>query len=449
MNSDSVRVMLEKAKQAIRSQVPDQGYLMWIDPLVALRLDDDSIVLGCPNPFSKKWVAGHYGSLLRAVFKDLAKKPMDIVIEVAKQTALAPEPEPRQVCLPSFDIRPSAGRLLNRDFTFDRFVVGDCNDFAYSAALSMASRRSKLQAPLFLLSKTGLGKSHLSQAVGHHIIKDSPKDRVYYITAEDFTNEMVHSLHSGKIARFKEKYRRKCDTLILEDIHFFSGKTRTQEELAFTLDSLMEAHKRLIFTSSYLPAEIPKLNDSVRSRLNAGIISNLEPPDFRMRMRILRKKALQNGVAIPIDIVEYLASELTGDVRQLESGLNGVAARSNLLGCSIDMEMARAVVKNIAKNENSLTLGSIKKMVCRYYRVTDEDMRGKSRKQSVVRPRQVAMYLGRRYTDQSLQAIGRSFNRYHATALHSVGVIERHLRENGELKEPVKFLCNRLETGDF
>ncbi|MBI9074563.1 MAG: chromosomal replication initiator protein DnaA [Desulfatibacillum sp.] len=452
MMTDSMRLVWEKAKEAIRSQVPDQGYFMWIDPLRVVKAAGDSVVLGCPNPLAKKWLTDHYCGLLESAIQQVVQRPMKVLLEVAVGTTEAPliQEPPTQVCLPALDIaRPSAGRMLNRDFTFDSFVVGDCNDFAYSAALSMSSRRSKLHAPLFLLAQTGLGKSHLSQAVGHQVIRENPEDRVFYITAEDFTNEMIHSLHKGTISAFKEKYRRKCDTLILDDVHFLSGKDRTQDELAFTLDSLMESNKRLVFTSSYLPSEIPKMHDSMRSRLNAGIISSLEAPDFRMRMRIVQRKARLSGIILPPEVAEYLASELTGDIRQLESGIKGLAARTSLMGRGIDMSMAREVVGNIARNKKALTLGAITKMVCRYYRVTEEDLRSRSRKQVISRPRQIAMYLGRRYTDQSLQAIGRCFNRYHATALHAVGVVERHLRESGDLKEPVLFLCGKIESGEF
>ena len=456
MVTESMRLVWERAKEAIRSQVPDQGYSLWIDPLRVLRSNENSVVLGCPNSFSRKWLEDHYGELLKNIIRKTARKPVNVVIEVSTgaeaedpENCMAPIAPPKQLSLPTLDIRPCSGRLLKRDFTFDRFVVGDCNDFAYSAALSMASRPQNFNSSLFLLSKTGLGKSHLSQAVGRHIMKENPAERVFYITAEDFTNEMVNAIHNGRISQFKEKFRQKCDTLILEDVQFFSGKNRTQEELAFTLDTLMESQKRLVFTSSYLPGDIPKLNDSVRSRLSSSVITNMEPPDFRMRVRILQRKARLQNAAVPTDVIEYLASELTGDVRQLESGLNGVAAKSSLLGRDINMEMAVEVVRNIARNKRALTLGVIKRLVGKYYRVTDEELRSKSRKQAIVRPRQVAMYLGRRYTDQSLQAIGRSFNRYHATALHAVGVVERHMRENGVLKDPVEFLCKKIEDGEF
>ncbi|MGD9086205.1 MAG: chromosomal replication initiator protein DnaA, partial [Desulfobacterales bacterium] len=354
-----------------------------------------------------------------------------------------------QLPLPNASIRPHSGRFLRREFTFDEFVVGANNDFAYSAALSLASRKEYQQNALLLLSKTGMGKSHLSQAVGHHVLSEYPDERVYYITAEDFSNEMVQAFRQDSINRFKGKYRNKCDVLLLEDIHYLSGKQRTQVELALTLDALFGAGKRIIFSSCYLPGEIPKLNDKLRSRLSGSLISKIEPPNFRTRVRILRKKALSNGYQIPDIIIEYLAGELTEDIRQLQSGLNGVAAKSSLLGAPIDMSLTESVVKNMVRQRKKITIDAIKKMVCKYYNCPLKDMVSRSRKQHLVRPRQMAIYLSRRYTDAPLQAIGKAFNRYHATALHSIHCIEKGLKENSVIQKQVEFFNRKLESGKF
>jgi chromosomal replication initiator protein len=328
-------------------------------------------------------------------------------------------------------------------------VVGGNNDFAYSASLAMASRMDSQHNGLFLLSKTGLGKSHLSQAIGNHILSISPKDRVYYITAEDFSNEMVQAFRHDAINKFKAKYRNRCDVLLLEDVHYLSGKERTQIELALTLDTLFESGKRIIFSSCYLPSEIPKLNDKLRSRLSCGLISAIDPPSFRTRVRILQKKAMLNSYCFPDNILQYLAGELTDDVRQLESGLNGVAAKSSLLGMPINLSLAESVVKNIVRQRKRITIEAIKKLVCKYYDVSIEDVMSRSRKQNLVRPRQMAIYLARSYTDAPLQTIGKSFNRYHATALHSIKCIERGIKQNSSIKKQVRIFRQKLESGKF
>jgi len=338
---------------------------------------------------------------------------------------------------------------LYRDFTFDQFVVGVCNDFAYNAALSLACTERINHNPLYLLSNIGLGKSHLSHAVGNHILKKDPGMRVCYVTAEEFTNAMIRALRHDRIEEFKERYRRQCDVLLLEDVQFLSGKVKTQGELACTLDALLEADKKLIFTGTYLPGDIPKMDEKLTSRLSAGVISNIESPDYDTRVRILKKKAALKQIDVSKDVVHYLASELTQNVRQLESGLIGVAAKASLLNLPIDVGLARSVVKNIVRRSQEITVERIQKLVCKHYKLTMEDFLSRSRKRSIAQPRQIAMYLARRYTGQSLQAIGRSFNRYHATALYAIGTVERLIREKGPVHKQVKFLSQKLESGDI
>jgi chromosomal replication initiator protein len=379
----------------------------------------------------------------------IAGRACRLIIEVSGKKAL-PRPkaaEDLQIPLPNVNVRPHNGRLLQRDFTFDQFVVGSNNDFAYSASLSMASQKNSKQNSLFLLSKTGMGKSHLSQAIGHYILSEYPSDRVYYMTAEDFSNEMIHAFRHDSINAFKGKYRNECDVLLLEDVHYLNGKERTQIELALTLDTLFEADKKIIFSSCYLPSDIPKLNDKLRSRFSCGLISNIDPPNFRTRVRILQKKTKLNGYKIPNEIIQYLAAELMEDVRQLESGLIGVTAKSSLLGAPIDLKLAESVVKNIVRQRKNITIDVIKKLVSKYYSISVDNIVSNSRKQYIVRPRQIAIYLSRKYTDSSLQAIGKSFNRYHATALHSISAVERGIKEKGPMQKQVEFLCQKLESG--
>ena len=444
-----MKAIWQQVKTAIKSRIPGHSFRMWIEPLELSNCDKGTLVLCSPNFFSKKRVLDNYGALIESELSLISDKPCRLVVKLSEAKAYSgsKSEDTSQLSLPRLNVRPHNGRFLRKDFTFDHFVVGGNNDFAYSASLSLASRRNAVQNALFLLSETGMGKSHLSQAIGHYILSEHPSDRVYYMTAEDFSNEMVSAYRHDTISRFKKKYRDQCDVLLLEDVHYLGGKERTQIELALTLDTLFESGKKIIFSSCYLPAEIPKLNDKLRSRLGCGLISSIDPPNFRTRVRILQKKASLNGYAIPEDILTYLASELTDDVRQLESGLIGVAAKSSLLGIPIDLSLAESVVKNIARRRKRITIDVIKKLVCKYYRISIKDMVSSSRKQSIVRPRQIAIYLARKYTDSPLQAIGKSFNRYHATALHSIGAVERGLKENGPVKKQVEFLCKKIESG--
>jgi chromosomal replication initiator protein len=355
----------------------------------------------------------------------------------------------RQLGLPYFNGHRSKGRLLRKDFTFDRFVVGKNSDFAYSAALSLATNGMSNQNSLFLLAKTGLGKSHLSQAIAHKILSVLPREQVYYITAEDFANEMIRAIRGGLIDSFKEKYRSMCDVLLLEDIHLLSGKERTQTELSQALDYLHEADKKIIFTSCYPPGDIPKVNEQLRSRIASSLISAIDPPNFSTRVRILLKKAEENGYHLPDDVTEYMAAKLSDNVRQLEGGLIGLAARSSLLGSPITLNLAKSVVKNLAGQDRTITIDLVKKLVCRDFGITLKDIVSRSRKKDIVRPRQIAIFLSRRYTDKSLQVISKSFNRQHATAIYAIGAVEKEMKTSRVVRKQVEFLCQKLDSGNF
>lgn len=444
----------EKVKSTIKEKVPAHTFHMWIAPLKYGGFDQKTFILYSPNFFSKNRVKSHYAALISEQIADALGKKVIVVIKAGRQaretaSELAPS---RQRSLPNMGVLPCNGRLLRRDFTFDQFVVGGNNDFAYTASLALASnqkRKNGCENALFLLSRPGMGKSHLSQAIGHFIISEYPTESVYYMTAEDFSAEMVSAFREDSVDRFKEKYRKGCDVLLLEDIHHLSGKDRTQIELAVTLDFLLEADKKIIFSSCYRLSDIPKLSDKLRSRLSYGLTSTIDPPDFKTRVRILKKKAFSYGTQMPGEVLGYLASELTEDVRQLESGLVGVSAKSSLMGIPIDLDLAASVVKHITRQRKKITVETIKNLVCRHYNITVADIVSRSRKRAVVRPRQIAMYLSRRYTDAPLQVIGKSFNRYHATALHAIGSIEKGIHQKGAIKKQVEYLQRKLETGEF
>ena len=436
-------------KTLLKEKLPGHSYRMWIDPIQFSENENDAMVLACPNLFSKKRISDNYGQMIEEAVSSAAGRAFKVRLIVGPNKAkeCTEKKQDRQMKLPDIDSSTNGGRLLRKDYTFDQFVVGKNSDFAYSAALSLAASNLGNQNSLYLLSKTGLGKSHLAQAVGHHIFQTFPNERVYYITAEDFMNEMTDSYRSSSIHRFKEKYRQNCDVLLLEDVHFLSGKSGTQEELSNTLESLMNANKKIIYSSNYLPSDIPKLNDKLKSRLSCGLISKIDAPDYKTRLRILKKTALSSGYNIPEAVLQYLASELTDDVRQLKSGFIGVAAKASLLGSDVDLALARSVVKNIVTSREGITLDSIKRLVCKYYNVSIADLTSPSRRQTIVRPRQVAMYLSRQYTDHSLQTIGKSFNRYHATTLHALKAVEKGVKEKGPFQKHVEFLSERLEKG--
>ena len=455
----------EKVKYQIKKTLPDHSYRMWIEPVNLIEFDKTSLKLSSPNTYFIKRLKNNYLPIFKKEFSKLGVDDINIEFKVHSKTksrskspakrkgaypaVSLPGKKSNQMNLPGLKFRFNNGRMFKKGFTFDDFVVGDNSNFAYSASLSLAQGRIKGSSILYLLSKTGLGKSHLSQAVGQHIITNSLSKRVYYVTAEDFTNEMIFSLKNNSIDRFKEKYRTKCDVLILEDIHFLSGKTATQKELAITLDYLLEADKKIIFSGCELPEDIPKLNKQLKSRLSLGLVTEIGVPDYKTRLRILHKKSKKFGYDIPSQVTEYIAQELCDDVRQLESGLFGVAAKGHLMGCNIDVELAKSVLANIKKTKKRITIESIKKLVCNEFSISKKDIVSASRKSRIVKPRQMAIFLSKKYTDLSIKKIGKSYNKYHATAIYSINTVERELKQKGVLFEQMNYLSKKIESGNF
>ncbi len=443
-------------KNAIKTRIPEHACRMWIEPIECVSQEGNTFVIACPNHFFRKRILENHARLIESEISNITGKKCVLEIRIRKNAETARKRKPKtenlaptpQMSLPRMNLYQSSGHLLRKDFTFDQFVVGKNNDFAYSAALSLASRKTRSQNPLFLLSQAGMGKSHLSQAIGHHIIDHFPTENVFYVTAEDFTNEMVHAFRNNTIDQFKEKYRRHCDVLLLEDVHFLTGKERTQIELALALDYLLNAQKKIIFTSCHLPADIPRLNDQLRSRLSGGIISGIEPPDYRTRIKILKKKIEVNGCHVPKPVAEYLAGELSENVRQLESGLISLMTKASLTGEDVDIRLAESIVKNMVKQSRVITIDLIKSVVSEHYNIPVTELVSKSRKKNVVQPRQMAIYLARKYTDQPLQTIGRSFNRYHGTIIHSIGVMENAVKADRTLKAQLDFLCGKIEINE-
>lgn len=456
----------EEVKGQIKKQLPDHCYRMWIDPVELLDYNDHHVQLAGPNAYFVKRLKNNYVPILKKEFSRMGFENMEIELTVSNSrkpvsnceksplskgayaaVPMAPK-KSKQMDLPGI-FRFNNGRLLKKGYTFNDFVVGENSNFAYSASLSLAQGQIGGTSILYLLADTGLGKSHLSQAAGHHIIKHDASCKVYYVTAEDFTNEMISSIKNKTIDSFKKNYREKCDVLILEDVQFLTGKDATQTELALTLDYLLDAEKKVIFSGCELPDEIPKLNEQLRSRLNLGLITKIDAPDFNTRVRILRKKSKEHGYDIPTHVTDFIAQELTDDVRQLESGLFGVAAKGKLMGYNIDIELAKSVISYMKQARKRITIESIKQLVCNEFSISEKEIVSNSRKKRIVKPRQMAIYLSRQFTDHSIKKIGSSFNKYHATAIYSINAVQQEIKQKGMLYEQVKYLSKKIESGKF
>jgi len=440
----------EEAKKQIRSEIPKTSFSMWISPLSLQEKKGDTFVLECPNKFTLKWISENYFKMIRAKLCALAQKERDLTLEVKPTKKTTPAPptirESRQLFLGQNPSQNLLGRKwLNHDFTFDRFVVGNCNEFAYSASRAIALGEHWPYNHLYIYSATGLGKSHLSQAIGHAVLEQRRNRKVCYITAEDFVNEMVLALKSNRIDDFKNKYRRTCDVLLLEEVHFLSGKERTQLELGYTLDALANDRKKIIFTSSLLPKDIPNLSRELSSRLTSGVITNLGQPDYNTRLKIIGKKAKEQGLSLSEEVIHLLSKHLTRDIRQMESALRCVKAKSDLLSAKIDQDLVQDVVRCHVSDQRTITMENVEKIVCRYYKVDPLLLRSKSRKKIHAYPRNVYVYLCRHHTESTVEEIGRSINRTHSTVLYASEVIEHKMQVDGKIKNQIDFLEKKLK----
>ena len=441
----------EEVKKHVKSELPEKSFALWIDPISLMEQTDNTFVLGCPNKFSRNWITENYLCLLEKNLDKIGHGNYNISFKVKtpKKRKSAPDVslEAKQLTLPNIPPKRGNGRRwLNNEFTFDRFIVGQCNEFAFSASKAMALEHKKSHHSLFMVANTGLGKSHLSQAIGQTILAHDARTRVYYISAEDFVNEMIFALKNNRIDEFKDKYRQSCDVLLLEDVHFLSGKLKSQAELGYTLDALSNSQKKIIFTSSLLPKDIPSMSRELSSRLTSGIIATIDCPDYQTRVKILAKKSVEQDLCFSEEIVHLLAKQLTRDIRQLESALKCIKAKSELLNIKIDVALAKEVIQSQSSQKQCISTGDILKLVCQYFKVDPETLKSKSRKKIHSFPREVYIYLCRNHTDTSLESIGRTINRKHSTMVYASEVIERKMKIDHKVKNQVDFLNDRLKS---
>ncbi|MFZ0450606.1 MAG: chromosomal replication initiator protein DnaA [Desulfatiglandaceae bacterium] len=445
-----MKVTWEDVKAQIRSELPQSSFSLWINPLTIAGTEKDQIVLTCPNKFSKRWVTENYKAMIQEKFQLATESDREILFRVEppkrKDTLPSLLADTRQLMLLDVPGKRKNGRVkLNSGYTFDRFVVGRSNEFAYSASKALAQGGAWNYHSLLMLANTGLGKSHLSHAAGNAILEQNPSSRVYYMTAEDFTNEMVSSLKQGRIESFKSKYRNACDVLLLEEIQFLSGKEKTQLELGYTLDALANDNKKLIFTSSLAPKDIPRMSEQLTSRLTSGLITTINHPDYETRLKILRAKAKEQNLSLEDDILALLASSLSQDVRLLESALKCLKAKSELLKARIDKDLAREVLRCLVAAEQTIDLKEIEQLVCRYYKIEREMLRSSSRKKIFTYPRNIYLYLCRHHTDETVESIAGSVRRSHSTALYASEVIEHKIKSDPKVRNQVRFLSQKIQ----
>lgn len=428
----------------LRAAIGPDEYELWIEPLELIELADDKIVAGVPNRFFAQWINDNFRGLFDRAEQDVGVR-VEFRTKAGGDRRRQPAPDERRSERPTQALHPD----LNLKYTFDAFVPGSSNQFAHASSLAVSEHPGHRYNPLFLYGGVGLGKTHLLHAVGHSLYARNNDTRVTYMSSEQFMNEVVNAIRFERIDELRHRFRNQCDLLLIDDIQFLSGKERTQIEFFHIFNALYERGKQIVLTSDSVPREIPALEDRLRSRFECGLIADIQPPEFEHRLAILKKKAGGLGMTIHEDVLQFIATHIHSNVRELEGALTRLSAKSSFEGRSIDLDFTRDVLGDLIEmTAPGISVDRILKLVAELHQIRITDIRGKSRKKNIAYPRQIAMYLCRELTNLSLPEIGHRFGgKDHTTVLHSIRKIDGLRQEDPELSSLLDGLSRTLMRG--
>ena len=431
----------------VESKINRQNFITWFKPTRFQSLDENNnLFVKVPNEVFEDWLSKHYSDLLQEAIEYSNLGSIKICFHTEGNSQ--PKKEVSQPVAPyqttlNFD---SVEYLLNPKYTFDRFVVASCNQFAHAAALAVAESPSKAYNPLFIYGGVGLGKTHLMQAVGHKIKQEDRRVRLNYVSSEKFTNEVINAIRYDKTLALREKYRG-VDVLLIDDIQFISGKEATQEEFFHTFNALYDAQKQIVLSSDTLPKEIPSIEERLQSRFESGLIADIQPPDLETKVAILKKKAESENFEVPDNVAFYIASKIKSNIRELEGSLVRLMAFSSLQGEKVSLGMAQEVLKHILKSqEKRVSIEQIQRTVAEYFNLKVAELKSKNNAKIIAHPRQLGMYLCRQLTGASLPEIGRSFGgKHHTTVLHSIKKVQELRNSDKDFNTLINMLSDSFQ----
>lgn len=445
------------AQEHLRTMLSADTFNLWFAPLRANAMDHTRLTLEVSNEFCEVWLKDNYMGLLQDVVGMAAGRQLQVDFKVPQSTSTpASKPvaiQPKQVS-PS-KIKPveaidrghnSHEWSFNPKNTFDTFVVGNNNNFAYGAAKAVAEAPGKSYNPLFLYGGVGLGKTHLLHAIGQHVTSQRKGARVAYVSSEKFTNEFIDAIQNNKLAVFRKKYRQ-TDVLLIDDIQFLAGKERIQEEFFHTFNALHEAHKQIVLTCDRPASEIQNLEHRLVSRFEWGLVTDLQPPDVEMRLAILNKKAQSMGVNLSSEVMNFLANRIRTNIRRLEGALIRVATYASITGKKLTLEVVESLLREILHEEgrHTISIEVIQKRVAEHFDIRLADMTSKRRPENIAFPRQIAMFLSRQMTESSLSSIGEAFGgRDHGTVLHACRLVKDRMEVDANVRQVVHYLEKQL-----
>ena len=459
----SVEAQWARVRAKLRKELGDTAYRSWIRPLTLLGVENGEARLGATTRFVRDWVRSHHADLIRTIWASENREvsAVDIAVQAAttvarsEDLARAEPPRPAMQLLraqePAGATAPDApeefGAALDARFTFDTWVVGKSNEFATAAARRVAEDTKASINPLFLYGGVGLGKTHLMTAIAWHIRKRHPQRRVMYLSAEKFMFQFIRAMRSKDTMSFKEQFR-SVDVLMIDDVQFIAGKDATQEEFFHTFNALVDQNKQIVLSADKSPSDLEGVEERVKSRLGWGLVADIHPTTYELRLGILQAKAERAGVAVPLKVLEFLAHKITQNIRELEGALNRITAHATLIGRPITIDSSQEVLHDLIRaNDRRVTIEEIQKRVAEHYSIRLADMHSPRRARLVARPRQVAMYLSKQLTSRSLPEIGRKFGgRDHTTVMHAVRKIEELRASDHGFAEDIDLLRRMLES---
>ena len=437
----------EKSTNIIKDKLSQQNFDTWIRPIKISSCEGDQVQLSVPNRFFRDWLLENYLDTIQQAVSTVTGVEMTIELlvgqNVQKQdqtpTPVDAAPQDKKDKLPTARVHSS----LNPQYSFERFVVGACNQFAHAASMAVADQPAKNYNPLFIYGGVGLGKTHLLNAIGLRTLSLHQDIHVLYVSAEEFMNELINCIRYNKMPQFREKYRY-IDCLLLDDVQFIAGKERTQEEFFHTFNTLHDSAKQIVVTSDKFPKDIPNLESRLRSRFEWGLIADIQPPEMETKVAIIAKKAQENGVSLSANLLHYIASHAESNIRELEGFLIRICAYSSLTGRPIDMDLVKEILKDMLKRSEreGVTIEEVLKIVANRLSVKISDIKSQKKNKNIVQARQIAMYLARQLTDSSFPDIGEKIGgRDHSTVIYACNKVKRLAKNDGALS----VLLNELQ----
>lgn len=449
-----MEALWDKTTKIIQDKLSKQNFDTWIKPIKIVSLEDRCVQLAVPNKFFKDWLLDNYFSTIKHSLEHIVGLEIDVEFVLSKDKEKKPEATEKTSehakSSTSIDNKTKYLSPLNSNYTFERFVVGPCNQFAHAASIAVSKQPAKNYNPLFIYGGSGLGKTHLLNAIGLLTVSIHPDLHVLYLSAEEFMNEMINSIRYDRMPKFRERYRN-IGCLLIDDIHFLAGKERTQEEFFHTFNTLHDSGKQIVVTSDKFPKDIPNLEGRLRSRFEWGLIADIQQPEIETKIAIIEKKMQENKISLPGNVAHYIASQVESNIRELEGFLVRICAYSSLTGRDINLDLVKEVLRKLLKHneKKEVSIDEIIKLVAGKLNIKISDIKSHNKNKNMVLARQITMYLARKITNQSFPDIGQKIgNRDHSTVIYANNKMLRGIESDNKLKLLIQEIENNLTNNN-